>query len=61
MPTCAFLPCDQVKKCCLPGGCITKRFGRSGVSASSKETMRKDQPALNGTKPGITGRKPKPT
>lgn len=57
--TCAFLPCDQVTECCLPGGCITKRFGKmGGKNAATQDTLRDNAPALNGTKPGRTNRDP---
>ncbi len=60
MPTCAFLSCDQVERCCLPGGCVTKRFGRmGGATAVSKEAIRADAPALNGTKPTKANRDPR--
>lgn len=49
--SCAFLPCDQVDKCALVGGCVQKRFGKS---TSHKDVLKKGAPALVGTKPART-------
>jgi hypothetical protein len=55
--TCAFLPCDQVDACCLPGGCIAERFQAPRPKAHG-ETLKKGARALAGAKPSrFTGRK----
>jgi hypothetical protein len=56
MTTCAFLPCAEVTRCCLPGGCVTQRFGPQPVKAQSE--LRADARALNGTKPARPRRDP---
>lgn len=57
MPTCAFGPC-RPDECVLIGGCVLARFADQQPSAMAaarqhaKEAvgLRKDAPALNGTK-----------
>ena len=51
--SCAFEPCDAVlgrgEACAMVGGCVNRRFGDAGASASSSDPKRKS--ALNGTAP----------
>ena len=46
--SCAFLPCDQVERCSLDGGCVVKRF--PGQQRTAKDVLKAGAPALNGTK-----------
>jgi hypothetical protein len=57
---CTFVSCDDADYCVLVKGCVRARFPLhfKHVSASTKEAMRKDAPALNGQKPGRTNRDP---
>lgn len=56
--SCAFLPCDEVARCALEGGCVVRRFpGQQpreleAARRSWKETegLKPSAPALNGTK-----------
>lgn len=59
MSTCATLPCADVDECCLEGGCIrvthpgqqTHELAAARQHAREAEGLRRDAPALNGTKP----------
>lgn len=57
MSSCAYVPCLEATSCGMVGGCIEQRFGRAPTRAQQSE-IRKNAPALNGTKPGRTNRDP---
>lgn len=55
--SCAFLPCDQVERCCLTpdGSCHRKKFP---MPVGHQDVLKKGARALAGTKPGRTNRDP---
>lgn len=55
--SCAFLPCEQVERCCLTadGSCHRKKFPQS---VAHRDTLKKGARALVGTKPARTNRDP---
>lgn len=52
--TCAFVECAAVQSCCLPGGCVTRRYG---PAAPRRDATRGH--ALTGTKPARASRDPR--
>ena len=56
--SCAFLPCDQVERCCLTadGSCHHLKFPQQ-IKAQG-DVLKKGARALAGTKPGRTNRDP---
>lgn len=52
--TCAFDACNA-NECALVGGCLQVRFPGQSTSVSD---VKSKQPALNGTKPGRSARRP---
>jgi len=52
--TCAFLPCEQADVCCLPKGCVQRRFKPALV----QERELPKSKAFNGTEPARTNRDP---
>ncbi len=54
--TCAFVACDAAVRCCLPGGCITQRFGK--LNTVAQDEVRCGARKLAGEKHARTNRDP---